>query len=147
LSSLALQHQFLSPPDKSCSSKGPIFKASSLRINKFAVAEKYFQSALSNLRDTGDNVQISSVMNKLSKIYLETDLIKAGYNLNQTEQYKPFVYPFQKYQAILNYRQGRILQAVSGLQELKLKAGDFWQAEDQLLLEQYQQSLNSNENT
>lgn len=145
---LSEYHKFSTLSDDSNSIPIEIFKGDlSVLDGNNTDAEKYYLSAIEFLQNSGDNVQLAAVMNKLTVIYLETDVSKAKFNLNQTEQYKPFVYPFLKYKAILNYRQGRILQAVSQLQELKLKSGDFWKPGDQLLMEHYQQSINTNENT
>ncbi|MCB1604412.1 MAG: hypothetical protein KDI59_07180, partial [Xanthomonadales bacterium] len=79
------------------------------------------------------------IMNRLTSIYLETDINKAEFNINRTESFKPFVYPFLKYKAILSYKQGRTVQALTMLDELKLKANDYWQPQDQLLLESYRE--------
>ena len=110
-----------------------------LMKNNSSEAIVNYEQALNTLENSGENVQICKIMNKLSSIYLQTDINKADINLNRAEQFKPFIYPFLKYKAMLSYKQGRKIQAVSMLEELKLKANDFWKPQDQLLLESYRE--------
>lgn len=103
-------------------------------------AENHYVRAIQGFSKTSDNLKIIQAMNRLNQLYLidNIDIEKAKKNINSMEQYNPFAYPYFKYKAILNFKQGNKIKAISLLQELKLKANDYWQAEDQLLLEHYQ---------
>ncbi|HFC30672.1 MAG TPA: tetratricopeptide repeat protein [Oceanospirillales bacterium] len=107
---------------------------------KYLAAENHYITALQGFSQTSDNLKITQVMNRLNKLYLidSIDIVKAEKNISSMQQYNPFAYPYLKYKAILSFKQGKKIKAISLLQELKLKANDYWQAEDQLLLEQYQ---------
>ncbi|MEZ5470910.1 MAG: winged helix-turn-helix domain-containing protein [Marinicella sp.] len=113
----------------------------SLLNNNQTQAITHYQNALSQLQNSGENTMIVKVMNRLTTIYLETDLQQAEFNINQTEQFNPFIYPHMKHKATLLNKQGRLFQALTLLEEVKLKSGDFWRSEDQLLLEAYQNAL------
>ncbi|MEZ5496817.1 MAG: winged helix-turn-helix domain-containing protein [Gammaproteobacteria bacterium] len=110
-----------------------------LMKNNLSEAIVNYEQALNTLENSGENIQICKIMNRLTSIYLQTDINKAEFNINRTEQFKPFGYPFLKYKAILSYKQGRTVQALTMLEELKLKANDYWQPQDQLLLESYRE--------
>ncbi len=113
----------------------------SLLKNSLIAAENHYLKALQEASQTSDYLKIVQVMNRLNKLYLQTDNLsieKADNNIVLIEQYNPVAYPYLKYKAMLYYKQGKKIKAISLLQELKLKANDFWQVEDQLLLEKYQ---------
>lgn len=100
-----------------------------------ATAELKYIEALEVAKTMGRFNQIVLIMNKLNALYLNFDSHKLLENVNQTSKLNPFIYPYQKYQAISAYRNGKYIKASSMMEELKLKAGDFWQFEDQLILD------------
>ncbi len=59
--------------------------------------------------------------------------------INRVKSRSHFVYPVNKFQAQLMQQQGKLIPAISLLSELKVQAKDFWTAQDQLLLENWQQ--------
>jgi|GEM_PF-1500258 len=106
-----------------------------------AKAELHYLEALMVANNTGRYDQIVRVMNKLNELYLKFNTHKLADNLQQTGKLKPFIYPYQKYQAIAAHAAGNHINALSLMQELKLKAGGFWQESDQQLLEEYKTSV------
>ncbi len=104
-------------------------------LQKPATAELKYIEALEVAKNKGRYDQIVLIMNKLNELYLNFDSHKLIENLKQTSKLNPFMYPHQKYQAISAYRDGEYIKASSMMEELKLKAGDFWQFEDQLILD------------
>ena len=61
--------------------------------------------------------------------------------LNKMLELPGFDYPVMKYQAQLQAHNNKYIEASATLFELKGHAGEFWTAEDQLLLESYQQQV------
>ena len=104
-------------------------------------AELYYLEALVSANASGRYDQIVRVMNRLNDLYLSYNTHKLTENLAQTGLLNPFIYPYQKYQAIAAKAADRHISAMSLMEELKLKAGGFWQAEDQQLLADYQSSV------
>ncbi|GAA4815186.1 hypothetical protein GCM10011365_02580 [Marinicella pacifica] len=100
-------------------------------------AEQHYLTALKAAEKTGRFDQMVRVMNKLNDLYVIHNTHKLAENVQQTAKLKPFIYPYQKYRAIAAHTKGNHIKALSLMQELKLKAGDFWQQADQALLEKY----------
>lgn len=100
-------------------------------------AERYYLEALKTVNNKGRYDQMAWIMNKLNGLYLNYKTHLLTENLKQTGQLNPFIYPYQKYQAIAAKSAGNYIKAVSLLQELKLKANEYWQDTDQQLLEEY----------
>ena len=110
-------------------------------LQQSEAAELHYLEALMLANKTGRYDQIVWVMNRLNDLYLNYNTHKLTENLEQTGKLKPFIYPYQKYQAIAAKAAGKHISAMSLMEELKLKAGGFWQAEDQQLLADYQSSV------
>lgn len=109
-------------------------------IGDKTLAETHYLDAAEILTKQGIPYQLTEVLNRLSDLYLTYDTHKLAGNLNRTSRLKPFIYPYQKYQAQAAKAAGNHIKALSMMEELKLKAGDFWQYQDQLLLESMQES-------
>jgi DNA-binding winged helix-turn-helix (wHTH) protein/tetratricopeptide (TPR) repeat protein len=109
---------------------------------KNAAAELHYLEALVVLSDSGRFDQMVRVLNRLNHLYLTFNTDKLADNLQKTWRLKPFIYPVQKYQAQAAAKAGKYIQAISLLEELKLKAGDYWQFQDQQLLENLRQTNN-----
>ncbi len=105
-----------------------------LRGNNTA-AEVYYLEALLEANSNIRFDQITQIRNRLSDLYLAYQPQKLTDNLNATRQLKPFIYPLQKYQALSVKLAGNHIKALSLMEELKLKAGDYWQDQDEELLE------------
>lgn len=104
-------------------------------------AEKAYLEAATAMAGSGKNLVLSEIQNRLTNLYLETDINKAQASIDKTQQFSPFLYPLMKYQAIVSHKQGQHFLAVSQLQQLKASANEFWQAQDQLLLEEFSGEL------
>ena len=102
-------------------------------------AEIIYQQVLTQVLPFQDYIIISDVFNRMIEVALESDASKAGDLILQSAQYEPFAYPHMKYRAMHAYRNKRLIEAISHLKELKIKANQLWQVEDQLLLERYEQ--------
>jgi len=107
--------------------------------DKPAAAELHYLEALVLLHDSGRFDRLVTVMNRLSDLYVTFNPAKLSEHIQRTRMYQPFIYPIQKYQAQAAAQAGKHIEAVGLMTELKLKAGDYWQYGDQLLLEQLQQ--------
>ncbi len=84
------------------------------------------------------------ILNAFSHMIINSDITKAK-NLNdQCEGLNPPSYPFLKIKAMINASTNHHFEAASLMQELKMKAGDYWSADDQLMLEEFQHQLNTN---
>jgi hypothetical protein len=105
---------------------------------KYEMAEMHYLEALIKLNPTGRYDALALIMNKLNQLYLSYNQQKLNENIQRTLKLKPFIYPVQKYQAMAAHADGKDIEALSLLEELKMKAGDFWQHQDQLLLENWQ---------
>ena len=103
-----------------------------------ATAEVFYLEALLAANSQGHFNQMALVMNRLNALYLSHNRQKLAENLRRTGRLKPFIYPYQKYQSLAAKYAGNHIKALSLMEELKLKAGDFWQYQDQLLLESWQ---------
>ena len=108
-----------------------------------AAATMAYENALALVEPSQDYVAIADCLNRLIEISLSTDPQRAGELLLKADNYKPFVYPYQKFEAIHAYNNNRVIEAISLLEEVKLKSSQLWQVEDQLLLEQYQNQQSS----
>jgi len=108
--------------------------------NKYEEAELYYLEALLSANANGHFSHMVLIMNKLNALYLNYKTHKLAQNLQRTAQLKPFIYPLQKYQALAAIKAGNQIKAISLLEELKLKAGEFWQAEEQKIFERTQES-------
>jgi len=104
---------------------------------KESVAEMHYLEALLFANTKGRFDQMVMILNRLNALYLIEKSPKLTENLNRTSRLKPFIYPFQKYQAQAIKLTGNHIKALSLMEELKLKSGDFWQSQDQLLLESW----------
>ena len=82
------------------------------------------------------------VLPRLSTLYLSFNSGKLNQNLLPTSRLKSFIDPHQKYLAQAAKADEKNIKALSLMEELKLKAGDFWQYSDQLLLESMEKNLN-----
>jgi DNA-binding winged helix-turn-helix (wHTH) protein/tetratricopeptide (TPR) repeat protein len=107
--------------------------------DKPAAAELHYLEALVVLHNSGRFDRLVTIMNRLNDLYTGFNPDKLNEQIQRTRMYQPFIYPLQKYQAQAAAAAGKHIEAVGLMTELKLKAGDFWQYEDQLLLEQLQQ--------
>ncbi len=105
---------------------------------KHTAAEMYYLEALLHANTNGDFNQITLILNRLNALYININSKKLTENLRRTSKLKPFIYPLQKYQAQAAKLSGNNNKALSLMEDLKLKAGDYWQNTDQLLLESLQ---------
>ncbi len=109
---------------------------------KQTAAEMHYLEALLTANSSGYFDQMVLVLNRLNALYLNFNTEKLNENLLRTGRLKPFIYPYQKYLAQAAKADGENIKALSLMEELKLKAGDFWQYPDQLLLESMEEDLN-----
>ncbi len=124
------------------SAEAALYKGDLLQIGGSSeAAEAAYLEAASILDGSGKNLAQAEIQNRLTSLYLEIDINKAQDSIDKTQQYSPFPYPLLKYQAIVSYRQGQHFKAVSQLEQLKASANEFWQPEDQLLLEKFSKKL------
>ncbi|MCF6263118.1 MAG: tetratricopeptide repeat protein [Xanthomonadales bacterium] len=107
----------------------------------YLAAETAYLKAATLMAGSGKNLVLTEIQNRLTNLYLETNIDKAQASIDKTEQFSPFLYPLMKYQAIVSHKQGQHFLAVSQLQQLKASANEFWQAQDQLLLEEFSGEL------
>ncbi len=107
-----------------------------------AAAELHYLEALVLLNAAGRYDWLTTILNRLNALYTEHNSEKLADNLVRTQRLKPFIYPRQKYQAQLAMMNGNSIQAISLMEELKLKAGDYWQASDEQLLTQFKTPAN-----
>jgi len=114
---------------------------------KLAASELHYLEAMVLVHGSGRFDQMVQVMNRLNQLYLSFNQPKLVDQLQRTAMFKPFIYPFQKYQAQAAAAAGKHIEAVGLMNELKLKAGDYWQYEDQLLLEQLKQQSTDHSTT
>jgi hypothetical protein len=84
-------------------------------------------------------------MNPYILFLLETDPELAYLNLLELEKHFVPNYPFLKTKAQVYSSKGEHFKAAALLEELKTKAGDYWVAEDQLLLEQYRSAVTNDQ--
>ncbi|WP_395375147.1 winged helix-turn-helix domain-containing protein [Marinicella sp. W31] len=116
-----------------------LLKGDVLRLqHSVAQAVTTYEQAMAQVLPFQDYVIITASLNRLIDVTLESDVTKAGDLILQSGQYDPFAYPHMKYKARLAYENGRLIEAISTLKELKIKANQLWQVEDQLLLEHYE---------
>ncbi|WP_223789537.1 winged helix-turn-helix domain-containing protein [Marinicella meishanensis] len=108
---------------------------------KHEAAELHFLAALDQLEPTGRLDQMAMVLNRLNALYLVHQPDKLAANLHRTAATQPFIYPLQKYQAMAAAATGKHIEALSLMEELKLKAGDYWQYPDQLLIDQWREAI------
>lgn len=108
---------------------------------KQAAAEMHYLSALSAAEQNQRLDQMALVLNRLNALYLTFETGKLKANLSKTARTQPFIYPLQKYQAMAAAAEGKLIEALSLMEELKLKAGDFWQYPDQLLINQWRDAI------
>ncbi len=111
--------------------------------DKFEAAEMHYLNAVDQFESDQRPDRLAMVLNRLNALYLFIQPGKLSTNLIKTEQTNPFIYPMQKYQAQAAAADGKHIHAISLLEELKLKAGDYWQYPEQLLLEQIQSDARS----
>lgn len=107
---------------------------------KYDAAEMHYLEALIKLNPLGRYDYLVLIMNKLNQLYLNFNQHKLNESIQRTLRLKPFIYPVQKFQAMAAKAADKSIEAQSLMEELKLKAGDFWQYQDQLLLESWQNS-------
>jgi tetratricopeptide (TPR) repeat protein len=108
-----------------------------LRGNSMA-AELHYLEALIGINPMARFDQMVQVLNKLNALYASTQSPKLNANIQRTLRLKPFIYPIQKFQALSAQAADNPIKALSLMEELKLKAGDYWQYQDQILLESMQ---------
>ncbi len=102
---------------------------------QYAAAELHYLEALYVVNTTGRLDLMVDVLNRLNALYLIHNTHKLKENLLRTARLKPFIYPLQKFQAQAAINDNNHIKALGLMEELKLKAGGFWQQQDQLLLE------------
>ncbi len=101
-------------------------KSQALEMNSIRVASTVFNPYIEYLLDQNMNEQ-------------------AQLNLLELEKFNVPVYPYLKLKAQILFFQDKIFKATALLQELKSKAGELWNTDDQLLLERYQNSIKKNQ--
>ncbi len=111
--------------------------------DKYEAAELHYLKAMEQFESDQRPDRLAMVLNRLNALYLLNQPEKLVANLIKTEQAQPFIYPIQKYQAQAAAAEGKYIHAISLLEELKLKAGDYWQYPEQLILEQIQSDASS----
>ena len=102
---------------------------------EFIFAKKlYFQSndVIGINKYANDYIDFLFEHNKISSVRLL---------MGELSRFALPVYPIEKAKAKLAFAQGNIILAASTLKECQLKSGDYWNSEDQLLLEKYQRLL------
>ncbi|MCX7553689.1 tetratricopeptide repeat protein [Marinicella sp. S1101] len=97
-------------------------------------AEKHYLTAVQAFSQPVKPLPLSESLNRLNDLYLNYKPHLLIANIEQTRALEPFIYPLQKYQAVAAFNNDDQIKAMSLMQELKLKAGDYWQATDQQLL-------------
>ena len=108
---------------------------------KQAAAEMHYLTALEAAEQSQRLDQMAWVLNRLNALYLTYNGERLKANLNKTAATQPFIYPLQKYQAMAAAAEGKLIEALSLMEELKLKAGDYWQYPDQLLINQWREAI------
>lgn len=106
--------------------------------------------ALSAMQNAKEKVMQSSngrvlrirILNQLALLLAVEDPDEAVSVIEQCASMNPPPYPFMKIKAHIEAAQNNYFAAASLMQELKSKANDYWEPEDQLQLEAYQQALN-----
>ena len=84
---------------------------------------------------TNDTESLIQINNILTEIYLANDQSeKAQTLLNQSEQYRPFTYPYNLLQSKVYLQQGKLLKAIEHANLCKHQANDFWQIADEQYL-------------
>ncbi len=116
----------------------PLYRGElALLNNQPEEAEMHYLEGLVMLNSSGRFDWLSDILNRLNALYTEHNTHKLADNLVRTSRLKPFIYPLQKYQAMAAYDDNKHIQAISLMEELKLKSGDYWQPSDQKLLQQF----------
>jgi len=105
--------------------------------DKHAAAEMHYLTAFEWSQQGMRLDQQAMILNRLNALYLIHQNEKLADNIRQTAATNPFIYPLQKYQAMAAAAAGKRTEALSLMEELKLKAGDYWQYPDQMLMNQW----------
>ncbi|MFK8010908.1 MAG: winged helix-turn-helix domain-containing protein [Marinicellaceae bacterium] len=107
--------------------------------DKFGAAEIHYLDFLLQKEKSRNYDMITTALNRLSVLYIRMKSDKLLNNINRTESYNPPIYPFNIYKAETAFLLGNKIEAISLLEEVKLKSKDLWQQKDQFILEQLSQ--------
>ena len=103
--------------------------------DRFAAAELHYLDYLRNVENIGNYDKITLVLNRLSHLYVQLKSDKLLSIINKTESFNPPIYPFYIYKAQAAFLMENSIEAISLIEEVKLKSNDLWQQKDQLTLE------------
>ncbi len=110
----------------------------SLLKGKKSAAEEHYLKAYKKFKDSGRFDLITIILNRLNSLYVDYEPQKLALSLKKTSELKPFIYPLHKFKAQAALVSGQNIKALSILEELKLKAGDYWNHQDELFLKELQ---------
>jgi len=107
--------------------------------NKYSAAELHYLDFIQETENTGNYYNLTQGLNRLSQLYIFMKSDKLLSNINKTESYNPPIYPFNIYKAQTAYLMGNNIEAISLLEEVKIKSHELWQQKDQLILDKLRQ--------
>ena len=112
-----------------------------LAINQGRVKEglELLRQSEQGERDRNDTHVANYIGYEILEVLLEHPELEYRDTMTRLEGNTDYDYPFFKLKAQFMAREGRFLEAVMLMRENKLRANQLWKAEDQLLLEQFQQ--------
>ncbi|WP_395375390.1 tetratricopeptide repeat protein [Marinicella sp. W31] len=87
------------------------------------------------------SVNIELTFNESLQHWLKTDPAKGQQLFTEFEQFNPSPYPYYRHKAQILFALDQQFAAASLMQELKTRAAELWTAEDETLLQNYQQGL------
>ncbi len=116
-----------------------------IQEGKNELAQDAFEQAKAKALKTHSPKILADVLNPyiLFLLELQSDINQAEQNLFELEKYAVPLYPYLKVKAQILFKQGKIFQAATVLEHLKSKVGRLWNADDQLLLENYRSHITS----
>ncbi len=109
------------------------------------LAQDAFEQAKAKALETNSPRILADVLNPyiLFLLELRNDINLAEENVFELEKHAVPLYPFLRVKAQVLFNQGKFFQAATVLEHLKTKVGRLWNADDQLLLENYRNNINS----
>ncbi|MGB7453931.1 MAG: winged helix-turn-helix domain-containing protein [Lysobacterales bacterium] len=131
-----LKEQF---PDELARAEGHI----STRLGHVNAGVNLLKTTEQNYRDKNEPHIANYIGFEILEILLDNPELEYKDTITRLESYTEYDYLFFKLKAQFSAREGDFLKAALLMQENKLKANQLWKAEDQLLLEAYQQNTKS----